>query len=244
MTDDRIQAIEQAIAAQEAAGQPITAEAIWRHVGGRRGTVQAVVRAWRQQQEAAGAVAILVPEAPALDVQPNGSATVPEVMPGAPLERDAAMPADPRPGMMLLGMLPMGAPVPPHEPAPVVPEVPVDVDLLQQHYLRAFEEEQRLGLAQTKHKNRRDQLLATVYPLEVRRDQAAMVDNEAAVNSLDAEIKSVQTAAAAAERERQRLDRPRAAACVAVIEAQQATQAAQDQARRQARVARFAADTG
>ena len=49
---ERRAAYEAAIATLQAAGQPVTAEAVWRIAGGRRGNVQDFVRAWRQQPQA------------------------------------------------------------------------------------------------------------------------------------------------------------------------------------------------
>ena len=144
--------------------------------------------------------------------------------------------------MLIMGMLSLSETIPPRASAPRMPEAAGDVALLEQRYRQAAQEEERLGVAQTAHKNRRDQLTALLYPLTTRRDQAAMVDNDAAVHRLDAESARVQAEAAAAERERQRLDRPRTAASVAVIEAHQAWQTAQVAARRQARVQRVADD--
>ena len=54
---ERLQVMERAIATVQAQGQAVTAEGIYRLVGGRRGTVQAFIRAWRAQSHEASPMA-------------------------------------------------------------------------------------------------------------------------------------------------------------------------------------------
>ena len=96
MTGDRIDAIEAAIATLQRQGLPTTNDAIHKIVRGRRGYVTSYMKAWRATQRTGG----------------------------ARLDRDEAMPEEPQSGMRLLGMLPLGASVPPRQPEALAPEVP------------------------------------------------------------------------------------------------------------------------
>jgi Plasmid replication region DNA-binding N-term len=68
----RIAQMDAAITALQAQGVPITAAAVYRMVQGHRGTVQAYVKAWRQQQRQAAvdAPACSVAVAPAVTLPP------------------------------------------------------------------------------------------------------------------------------------------------------------------------------
>ena len=96
MTSDRVEQIEQAIAAQEGAGQSWTNQSIYERVGGSYHQLSQYLKARRARTT--GAVAVLEPEAPrlpTLDGQASpvapGPALVPEVLP------DAALSPVPRP---------------------------------------------------------------------------------------------------------------------------------------------------
>jgi hypothetical protein len=56
--------MDAAIATLQAQGKPVTGEAVWRVVQGHRGTAQAYVKAWKEQQREASPVAPASPPTP------------------------------------------------------------------------------------------------------------------------------------------------------------------------------------
>jgi hypothetical protein len=219
ITPERIQQIEAAIATLEGQGLKVTNDAVLQLVGGRKAFINEHLKQWRA-------------DARREREMPQG--------------REEARPMEQQHGMQLIGWAPVAMPDRPERQTPTAQEVPessVSVDGLYTRYVEAVEHERALGEAWGGCKRQRDVALSQVPMLQIRRDQAVMQDQDVEVDRLNAAIQRLQIAAAAAERQHQRLGRQRETACASILQAQQAWQQAQAQARRQARAAWFAAET-